>query len=182
MKSVLAAILIAWATAPAVGAAAPGQGIGSVPSAVGDAREAWKRNDTARAKALIATLVACDEPHALVLWARMHEGETDAEIGRKVGEAYAKAAIAGHPSAHLALAHNHAGKRTPEGDIAAYAHLIEYGWITGGSETLRQAMAQHARRLDEAAELKAYEEAQRWRGLREAYGAYRSCSEDALWL
>ena len=85
----------------------PGAGAGTragVPNAVGAAATLWLGGKPEVALAMIAALVACEEPHALVLWARMHEGTTDPATAREVSEAYAKAAPRGHPGGHLALA------------------------------------------------------------------------------
>ena len=147
-----------------------------VPNAVGAAATLWRSGRREVALAMIAALVACEEPHALVLWARMHEETTDPARAREVGEAYAKAALRGHPGGHLALARNHAGKGTDAGNIAAYAHLIDYGWITGGGPLLKEAMRRHVRKLSEAQELEAHEEAARWRRLREAPRSHPRCA------
>ena len=130
-----------------------------VANAVGAAAKLWRGGRRDVALAMIVALVVCEEPHALVLWARMHEETTDPDTARQVGEAYAMAALRGHPGAHLALAHNHAGKGSDAGNVIAYAHLIEYGWLTGGGALLEEAMRRHVRKLSEAQELEAYEEA-----------------------
>ena len=133
---------------------------------------------------MIAALVACEEPHALVLSTRMHEETTDPATARAVGEAYAKAALRGHPGGHqgghLAFARNHAGKGTDAGNVAAYAHLIEYGWITGGGPLLEEAMRRHVRKLSEAQELEAHEETARWRWLRSRAQAPHRVNEPRL--
>ena len=105
----------------------PGAGAGTrvgVPNAVGAAAKLWRNGRREVALAMSVALVACEEPHALVLWARIHEESTDPDIAREVGEAYAKAALRGHPGGRLALARNDTGKGTDAGNIAAYAHLI----------------------------------------------------------
>ena len=45
---------------------------------------------------------------------------------------------------------------------------IEYGWLTGGGALLEEVMGRHVRKLTETQELEAYDEAARWRPLREA--------------
>ena len=139
-----------------------------VPNAVGAAAKLWLSGRREVALAMIASLVACEQPHALVLWARMHAQTTDPDTARQVGEAYAMAALRGHPGAHLALARNHAGKGADAGNVTAHAHLIEYGWLTGGGALLEEVMGRHVRKLPETQELEAYDEAARWRRLREA--------------
>ena len=94
---------------------------------------------------------------------------------RRIRPAYAKPALRGHSGGNLALDRNHARKGTDAGDIAAYAHLIEYGWITGGGPLFEEAMCRHVRKLAES-QLEAHEEAARWRRLSTTPRAHPRCA------
>ena len=143
-----------------------------IEQALGSATRAWSNRNPALAKALIKDLVACGDAGALALWGEIHEHEG---AQRTAHDAYTEAALRGNASAHLALARSAALSELEGGTIRAYAHMIVYGWLSGGSAELRTAMRQHAEKMNRNEEMAAYENAEHWRDAMARPLAHRHC-------
>ena len=167
--------LAALALAATAGAAAHG---GAQPPALERAATAWEAGDGTRALALLAPALACDEPHALALAARIGEARGD---GSAAGF-WARAARMGHATAHVVLALERAREGTREGDVAASAHLVVRKWLGGLDEALEGAMRVLEARMAPQARTEAIKRARTvLRAIAKAV-ADNPCGGGAQWL
>ena len=161
----------------------PPSGERLIPNRVAHAKTQIARGNIAQAQRLLAPLLACSDPSALVLWADLQDSGALGDRHRPLAShTYARAAAHGSPRAHLALARRAAATHAPDTDTTAYGHLIAYGWIEGITESLRTAMRHIGARLDPDQQIDAYNQAEAWRALRLHNTNHPPCANAHAWI